>query len=102
MDRGSQIRRNTVGSSSAYLVALLLLLGVVSEASAGQRHKHKITPQPLPPTVIPPPGSPPPAVFGFPPASYRPGWYGTHYWPHVNNFHGFYGDYWQTGYFPGY
>jgi hypothetical protein len=55
-----------------------------------------------PPTVLPPPGFPPPAVYGFPETSYRSGWYNTQYWPRKTYHHGFYGDYWQWGYFPGY
>src|SRR3984957_14174208 len=55
-----------------------------------------------PPTVLPPVGFPPPAVYGFPTTMYRSGWYNTHYWPRKTYHHGFYGDYWQWGYFPGY
>jgi hypothetical protein len=52
--------------------------------------------------VLPPPGFPPPAVYGFPQTAYQAGWYNTHYWPRKTIHHGFYGDYWQWGYFPGY
>ena len=67
--------------------------------------KAKVASEPVPappPTVLPPPGFPPPAVYGFPETSYRSGWYNTHYWPRKTYHHGFYGDYWQWGYFPGY
>ncbi len=53
-------------------------------------------------TVLPPPGFPPPPVYGFPTTVYPAGWYNTHYWPRKTYHHGFYGDYWQFGYFPGY
>jgi hypothetical protein len=53
-------------------------------------------------TIVPPVGTPPPPVYGFPTPSYRFGWWNTNYWSRKTFHHGFYGDYWQWGYQPGY
>jgi hypothetical protein len=83
----------------------ITLIAMPQISLAGPLHKPKAAKAPLPPpppTVLPPLGFPPPAVYGFPETSYRSGWYNTHYWPRKDYHHGFYGDYWQWGYFPGY
>ena len=53
-------------------------------------------------TIVPPAGTPPPPVYGFPTPSCRFGWWNTNYWSRKTIHHGFYGDYWQWGYQPGY
>ncbi len=93
------------------LLVALLLAGVLCVHA--ERTAHAGLPQHLgqkakppvslpPPTVLPPPGLPAPPVYGFPQVRYPSPWYNTHYWPRKNVHYGFYGDYWQWGYFPGY
>lgn len=100
MDRTQLLRR----LPSLAAIGLALLLSPAAWAGCpGCKNKSADSAQPgPPPTVLPPPGYPPPAVYGFPTTAYRSSWYNTHYWPRKTYHHGFYGDYWQWGYFPGY
>ena len=87
------------------LLVALMLSGPRGAVAGFPLHQGKPAKPPVsnpPPTVLPPPGFPSPPVYGFPQTGYPSGWYNTHYWPRKNVHYGFYGDYWQWGYFPGY
>jgi hypothetical protein len=84
---------------AAMLIAVVILLPSQRDARAdcpNQAHQKQVV------TIVPPPGTPPPPVYGFPTPSYRFGWWNTNYWSRKTFHHGFYGDYWQWGYQPGY
>jgi hypothetical protein len=100
MDRKGLLRRWLV--LAAPLWALAARPAVWAECPIGKGPSAKPVVIAPPPTVLPPPGFPPPAVYGFPTTGYRSVWYNTHYWPRKTYHHGFYGDYWQSGIFPGY
>ena len=94
-------RRIRIAGRVPGLVALALVVVVASVTSARAdwpepRHKRHVV------TIVPPAGTPPPPVYGFPTPSYRWGWWNTNYWSRKTIHHGFYGDYWQWGYQPGY
>ena len=107
MDGGNAYWPAELLSRRPIFTALLagLLWAAASPAGAAcprQKTARTTAEVPAPPTILPPPGSPPPAVYGFPPTGYRSTWYNTQYWPRKTYHHGFYGDYWQSGVFPGY
>jgi hypothetical protein len=91
----AQGARSAIVLIAGGLILLLSHAGAQADCQNVPRQKQVVT-------IVPPPGTPPPPVYGFPTPSYRFGWWNTNYWSRKTFHHGFYGDYWQWGYQPGY